>query len=166
MTSTAAQPGPYDPLVSARPDEPVFTLVGRDVHAPATVLHWVDRARADALKLIDPAQRRAELTKCTDAEMVAADMKRWRKGEPEHDTTTQRRVSTEAAPSGGVSDGISREQAIVAAVAHLREAAYHLSEAQEAWTRLELPVRGLLLGDAVKHINALADDNTPRRTRT
>lgn len=166
MTSTAEEPGPYDALQKARPGEPIFTLLGRDIHAPGTVLHWVDLARADALLIDDPERRRNELGKCTEAEMVACDMLRYRKDEPEHDTFTRQRATY----AGTVHDAehmdeVARKAAIAGHVAQLREAAYFVSEALaglDAFGVLE-PGEIVDLTSARNFINNVADAHTPKR---
>lgn len=165
-SSTAATPGPYDPLDKALPDEPVFTLVGRDKHAPATVLHWVDLFRAESLQIDDPDVRKAELIKATDAEMISADMIRWRRGHPEHDITTPKRASYSGiVQSVAEMDEAQRKATLLQMVAYLREAAFYTSEASTGLIAL-----GVLsdqdvfdLGLALGHVNRIADNLTPKR---
>lgn len=166
MTSTAETPGPYDALEKARPGEPLFPLMGRDPHAPATILHWVDLRRKDALELTDPEDRRAELLKLTDAEMVACDMRRYRKDEPAHDTTARQRASY----NGTVHDAdhmdeVARKAAIANHLAQLREAAYFLSEGREGLSGFgELEPQQIIdLSVALQVINQVADAHTPTR---
>lgn len=39
---TKNNPGAYDCHAKAEPDEPLFTLLGRDIHAPVMVRLWAD----------------------------------------------------------------------------------------------------------------------------
>lgn len=165
MTNTAANPGPYDPLEKAKPDEPVFTLVARDPHAPATVLHWVDLARTSAMAIDDHDQRRHDLQKCTEAEMIACDMITFRKGHPEQSTAPARKSYADPTAGATVSDEVKRRQAIGAAVQSLREAAYHTQVAREqlaAIGALGLG-EGEMLGGSLDGLNFVACAHEPKR---
>lgn len=84
--STKAEPGPFDGMAKAAPDEPVFTLRAHDPLAPVLVHEWVDRRRkvireAFVREEITAAKRELELLQCTEAEELAWSMDAWRKGE-------------------------------------------------------------------------------------
>lgn len=86
MTSTKAEPGPFDGLERAKPDEPVFPLVAHDVLAAPLVQLWVDRRRAAinaqfAASEITEEKRQLELEQCREAEEIAWAMVTWREGE-------------------------------------------------------------------------------------
>jgi hypothetical protein len=163
MTNTAAQPGPYDPLEKAKPDEPIFTLVARDPHAPATVLHWVGLARAAAMEIEDHEQRRHDLQKCTEAEMIACDMITFRKGHPQQSAAPAR--STYNPVVAGASDEVKRRQSIAAAVQSLREAAYHTQTAREQLTAIGAlgPGEAEMLEGSLDGINYVACAHEPKR---
>jgi hypothetical protein len=65
--ATKNNPGPYDCIAAAHPDEPYFALLGRDPHAPTLVCLWV-LMRIEAGE--DPA-------KCANATVVASQMEEW-----------------------------------------------------------------------------------------
>lgn len=84
--STKTEPGPFDGMARAEPDEPVFTLRAHDPLAPGLVHEWVDRRRkvireAFAREEITEAKRELELLQCREAEELAWSMDAWRKGE-------------------------------------------------------------------------------------
>ncbi len=66
---TKNDPGPYDCLSKAEPDEPIFTLLARDPIAPATIRSWADRAEA--------AGEKPE--KVQEARRCASQMEVWRR---------------------------------------------------------------------------------------
>ena len=79
--STKEQPGPFDGLERAEPDEPVFTLRAHDVLAPRLVMDWV-LLRREALNCADipDEKRELELIQCREAEEIAWAMRDWREG--------------------------------------------------------------------------------------
>lgn len=84
--STKTEPGPFDGMARAEPDEPVFTLRAHDPLAPGLVHEWADRRRkaireAFAREEITEAKRDLELLQCREAEEIAWSMDAWRKGE-------------------------------------------------------------------------------------
>lgn len=84
--STKTEPGPFDGMARAEPDEPVFTLRAHDPLAPGLVHEWVDRRRkaireAFGREEITEAKRELELLQCREAEELAWSMDAWRKGE-------------------------------------------------------------------------------------
>jgi hypothetical protein len=82
--STKEQPGPFDGLERAEPDEPVFTLRAHDPLAAPLVHEWVKRRR-ESLNDLDlaPEKQRLELIQCAEAEEIAWCMEAWRKGNEE-----------------------------------------------------------------------------------
>lgn len=84
--STKTMPGPFDGMMKAAPDEPVFTLRAHDPLAPILVHDWVDRRRKairerHANGEITDAKRDLELIQCREADELAWSMEAWRKGE-------------------------------------------------------------------------------------
>ena len=132
MTSTKAEPGPYDALEKAQDEEIIFVLLARDEAAPATINFWVDLRRKSALGLVehDPEAAKLELQKCTEAEAVAWEMDRWRKGHPAEDTTTPRRATYSGTVCTSNAD-TAQAQRRIAIVSALREAAYFATNAVE-----------------------------------
>ena len=70
---TKLKPGNYDCYANAKPDEPMFVLLGRDVRAPILVEMW---AAMSELKGTDP-EKIAEARRC------AEQMRAWRRAESE-----------------------------------------------------------------------------------
>jgi len=84
--STKTEPGPFDGMARAEPDEPVFTLRAHDPLSSGLVHEWVDRRRkairaAHEREEITDAKRELELLQCREAEELAWSMDAWRKGE-------------------------------------------------------------------------------------
>lgn len=170
MTSTVTTPGAYDALEKALPGEPLFPLLGHDPDAPATVTEWCRLRRNRALRLYgesssltDKELLAAELRQCANAEDIALQMGDWRLGQ-----------TAEVALRSSYNDVIKtaeeiaeadRRQRRATAVQHLREAAYHASEARDLFVGLEL------IGEATQHdlmlmlarINGLAEEYSPKR---
>lgn len=67
---TKNNPGKYDCYAKAHPDEPTFTLLGRDRSAPSLVDAWAD-ARARANPSVD------EIAVIREARDCAASMREW-----------------------------------------------------------------------------------------
>lgn len=65
---TKANPGLYDCHANAEHDEPLFTLLARDKHAPALVRQWAIMRAMEG----EPLDKVREAFKCAD------DMERWR----------------------------------------------------------------------------------------
>ena len=95
---TKDNPGPNDCYAKAKPDEPMFTLLGRDPLAPDLIDYWADQ-HLDAAKerlmdvnigefSIEKAQvagnaaRKAQ-EKADEARACAKAMRQWRKANPD-----------------------------------------------------------------------------------
>ena len=168
MGSTKTEPGPFDALEKARDDEPLFTLLGRDPDAPATIHHWVDLRRTRARKLWqdDPEAGRAELIQCSEAEMVAWSMDDWRKGEPEQFARVpQRATYAGGTVSAAELDEAGRKGKIAEAVRHLREAAFHASEARDKLAALDVleDHERQAIEVAISRLDFVAEAHTPKR---
>jgi hypothetical protein len=132
--STKTTPSPFDGLAKAEPDEPIFTLVGRDPDAPEAITHWVDTRRRRLLTgdPVDPAVLRLELVQLTEAEMVAFEFKRWRLGHADEDTKSTKRASYNAIERTTEQlDALAKAETLSVIDRHLREAAYHAQLAFE-----------------------------------
>jgi hypothetical protein len=65
--SSKNNPGPFDCYAAAEPSEPMFILLGRDVHAPALVEEW-----ANARMTCGEAPEKVK-----EAREIALDMRAW-----------------------------------------------------------------------------------------
>lgn len=85
MSNTKAEPGAFDVLAEqkAAPDEPKFTLWGRDPLAPLLVREWARRNRERVFAATDmgPEKRKLELIQSTDADEISFDMEEFRRGQ-------------------------------------------------------------------------------------
>lgn len=79
--STKAEPGAFDGMEKAEPNEPVFTLRAHDPLASKLVLEWVEQKR-QLIRASDmkPAKKKLELQQCVEAEEIAWAMKNWHDG--------------------------------------------------------------------------------------
>lgn len=135
--STKISPGPFDAFDKAEIGEPIFTLIGRDPCAPATITEWARLRRNRAIRLWGESQRRsdkvlldAEMKQCAEAEELALEFGDYRSGAEEIEgkpSTYQevRRTKEEL-------DQAEATKRRGEACRHLREAAYHLAEARAA----------------------------------
>ncbi len=158
--STKEHPSPYDGMEKASADEPVFTLIGRDPDGPATVRFWSDTRRkriSSAMIDIDdpvPEEWKDDLRRCTEADVVADDMERWRRGLP-----------PEVAADHG-DDEIREALKHEGVATSMREADYHLTAACEAIATREGydPDALIRLGELRAQVHALALDLQVRRS--
>lgn len=79
LINTLESPGEFDAMLTLRPGEPYFLLVGRDRSAPPLIREWAAKHRRKVLAefedgLITTAVRERELRKATQAEMIAESM--------------------------------------------------------------------------------------------
>lgn len=172
MTSTLAQPGPFDALAKAAPDEPIFPLLAHDPCAPATITEWCRLRRNRAIRLYAESPRkrdqeylRAELRQVSHAEAVALEMQAWRlREEPSEDAPVKVSYNEVKKTAEELAEA-DRAAKLAQGVRHFREAAYHLCEAKDALITLGL------VGEATQsdlmmmlaRINGLADHHTPSR---
>ena len=87
LISTLERAGEFDALSKLRLDEPYFMLIGRDGLAPSLIDQWADTNRRRAVSDFEAGRinREAyerECRKSTQAEMVACDMRAFKKGQP------------------------------------------------------------------------------------
>ena len=86
---TKNNPGKYDCYRKADPDEPIFTLRGKDVSAPYLVQMWAAVRQGDFVKVLDILEEmgadpriRALVGQCEkfeECDEVAAAMREWRR---------------------------------------------------------------------------------------
>ncbi len=162
--STKIDPGPFDALEKAQPDEPIFTLAARDPLAPALVHEWVARRRAAITHSDMPeATRTLELVQCREAEEVAFAMVDWRSGltavEPEPATTSDRgsRMSSEELAAKAAFD--TRRDAAAA----LNNSVAEISEAAEALGRYGWEGEKLTLLSHADCLKGIALEIRPKR---
>lgn len=104
------QPGAFDCMKAALPDEPYFVLLARDPSAPAMLGTWVAQRRKDVFAKADdneavplPDDLAEDLRKCTEAETCAFEMTIWRRRNghaPWRDQPSERRIArTEPTPA-------------------------------------------------------------------
>lgn len=170
MSNTKNQPGPFDALEKAEPGEPLFPLLARDPCAPGAITEWCRLRRNRAIKLWGDSKRvadkkllAAELDQCANAEEVALQFEEWHSSAAPVDGARSaynevKRTTEELAEA----DLRKRQDA---ACRSLREAAYHLCEAKDALTALDL-IGTVTRDDLVMmlaRINGLANAHTARR---
>lgn len=72
---TRQNPGKYDCLSKAKPDEPIFVILGRDRHGAAVVREWA-RLRELAIAMDIAPQSDAAMVR--EARQLADKMEAWR----------------------------------------------------------------------------------------
>lgn len=77
--ASKADPSPFEAFAKAEPDEPYFTLLGRDPLSTSTIAWWVTMARTMELH---PSEQ------VDEAERIAAAMDRWRTAKEQTDGQT------------------------------------------------------------------------------
>ena len=165
--STKEEPGPFDGLERAEPDEPVFTLRAHDVLAAPLVHEWVSRRRQAIISGdLSPEKEELELIQCREAEEIAFKMVEWRSG-------TKPVPLAEENPKGALYSGHTssaeelaaraRYEVIKRAVSVLHNA---LAEVTDAAHTLEpygfVAERTAILASADK-LNAVAGHLAPKR---
>ena len=88
---TKENPGIYDCYGRAMPDEPMFTLLGRDPDAPSLVSEWADKREADVHAGRRPPE---DLKAVEEARECARRMRTWR----EENDEAWRRVGNNSPP--------------------------------------------------------------------
>lgn len=73
--ATKKNPGAFDCYANAKPDEPLFTLLGRDKAAAAAVRYW-------ALERLKTGKNRADDTQIIEAFECARAMDEYREDKP------------------------------------------------------------------------------------
>jgi len=135
MIPTIDNPGPFDAMAKARPGEPIFQLLGRDIAAPPAITEWCRVRRNHAIKTMTGEELIEELRQCADAEGIALAMGAYRAEESDEGGEPARRVA-HSGVSGQSAEQRDRAQSIAATVEHLREAAYHVNEAGDLLSKL------------------------------
>lgn len=72
---TKLEPGKFDCYANARPDEPMFILLARDVDAPKVVEFW---ARLRELRIRNGDKPQLDQTMVDEARECAEKMRDWR----------------------------------------------------------------------------------------
>lgn len=73
---TKNNPGQYDCMGLALPDEPLFTLLARDQSAPGMVRQWAYEREREVRTGLKPE---ADMAMVEEARAVARDMEKWRR---------------------------------------------------------------------------------------
>lgn len=71
---TKTTPGKFDCFANAEPNEPMFVLLGRDMHAPALVEQWAHIREIQIQMGMKPESDRAKIK---DARECAIEMRRF-----------------------------------------------------------------------------------------
>lgn len=164
MTSTKAEPGPFDGMERAAPDEPVFTLRAKDVLAPDLIHTWV-RQRREAIARADlhEEKRTLELIQAREAEALAWAMVDWRNGQNEVPPVE---VAQPQRYSGSTMDAdeLAAKARFDRTKGACRQLNNSVAECTEAVEALELsPADRLALTAAVEEIKSLAYLYEPKR---
>lgn len=167
--STKTEPGPFDGLERAQPDEPVFTLRAHDVLAAPLVHEWVRRRREAIIKGdLSPEKEELELIQCREAEEVAFAMVDWRKGVDSTKPDPEEKTKANPLYSGHTSSAEelaakARHDVVKGASSALHNA---LSEVTDAAASLEqygyAAERGVILR-AADWLKAVANHIAPKR---
>lgn len=172
MPNTIDAPGPYDALEKAKPGEPMFTLLGHDPCAPATITEWCRLRRNLALKqygegaaATDKELLAAELRQCANAEEVALEFEEWRNMKEAPSAAGGRATYNAVIKSAEELAEADRRTRREAACQHLREAAYHLGEAKAGLEQLELigPNTERAMMEMQARVNGIADEYQAKR---
>jgi hypothetical protein len=172
--STKDKPGDYDAIETAKPGEPLFPIQGGDPLGPPCVQFWADEARSLARRIMsgeeagfqpgdgdevyhpsemDKRQAKKLLEKATQAEQVKWAMEAYQRGEVVVEAVT---ANVAANPLEGLHKW---QSALLSGCRHLREAAYHLTNAIE-----HLPEdQAAELARVVKRVNRMAANYEPKR---
>lgn len=160
--------GSYDAIETAKPGEPLFPIQGGDPFGPPTVLHWVNLARREGLRLQDSEQekerKRGErlLEKATAAEQVAWAMQAYQKG---HVQELERERQDEDAHSADTLDARHARTTLIRSSGRLHN---YLSEVRAVAGVLrelgdEHATAAIRLEAAADMIGGVARDIEPRR---
>lgn len=172
--STKSQPGPFDGMERAKPDEPVFTLRAHDPLGSRLAHEWVRLRREEINRAfhageISEDKRALELIQCKEAEELAWSMADWRANEV--GGTVEEEVPDKPSPS--YSGNVKAADELAAKAQHdtIKAASSRLSnsvaEASDAANELLAkygfePERALIVTAAAR-IKIVADHITPKR---
>lgn len=167
MTSTKAEPGPFDGFERAEPDEPIFTLRSADSLAADLVMLWCEQRRAAILAANFSDERRtAELIQVREAEEISFAMTEWRKGHSSVEPVVEEQPKRY---SGSVMDADelaakAKFDALKGAAQKLRNAAAEIVEAHDALGGSDVGASTLLeMTEAAETVNFLAAEVQPKR---
>jgi hypothetical protein len=166
MIPTIENPGPYDALSKARPGEPFFQLLGRDIAAPGAVTEWSRIRRNHAIRHLPAGSEELtdELRQCADAEGIALAMDGYRTGQADEDAPVATRIA-HSGLMGESHEARERSRRIAETVEHLREAAYHMSEASGLLDTLFSPeAHAFDLAYCIGCVKAIDEEVAPKRS--
>lgn len=191
--STKDQPGDYDAIETAKPDEPLFPIQGGDPRGPGTVQFWADYARACARACLQGAKVRvldhrfelyggpdgyepteadqlaAEklLKKATNAEQVGWAMQAYQRGEDDQEGA--RAVYNDGLAeqlTAEAADRAAQRKALIAMKTQLHNSIAIAQGVVEALAKLQLhPMVEVKIREAVAGLQEAADEIEPRRGR-
>lgn len=166
MTSTKSEPGAFDGMERAAPDEPVFTLRAHDPLAAALVHEWV-RQRREAINGADlpEAKRELELIQCREAEEIAWSMEDWRKGVVAAEANAPKedaRATTEALSEAEL-EAKHRYDTVKGAVGTLNNAVAEVTEAAGALEPLGFPTERAAILAAASYLKDVSAHIAPKR---
>lgn len=169
MTSTKAEPGAFDGMERAAPDEPVFTLRAKDPLAAILVREWVALRRASITSAyehgqIPEAKRELELIQCREAEEIAFQMEDWQSGNvtAEEAPKEEARATTEAMSEAELA-AKARYDTIKAAVSTLNNAVAEVTGAAEALEPLGFPTERAAIHAAANYLKDVSAHIAPKR---
>jgi len=174
IVPTIDRPGTFDALSTALPGEPLFPLKGSDRFGPPTVLHWVDLARAEGLRLTgdfpegsgEYQQGEHLLQKATSAEQVAWAMQAYQKGHtaPEERRATYADDTRAGLPATEIDANRKAREARIRSSAALHNALSIAHEQAEMLAALgACPDETALIREGVEKLKAAAKGVDPRR---
>lgn len=105
MVSTKENPGAFDGMERAAPNEPIFTLRAHDPLAADLVHEWVSRKRTmiNHSNMTDE-KRKIELVQCREAEEIAWAMSSWGKAHDEAEADNSEPVKSYSGIDLGLAD--------------------------------------------------------------
>lgn len=191
--STKDQPGDYDAILTAKPDEPLFPVQGGDPRGPSTVQFWADFARAGARACLQGAKVRvldsrfelyggpevydpteadqlaAErlLKKATNAEQVAWAMQAYQRGEDdqEGERASYSDVLTDQM-TGEALDRASRRKALISMKGQLHNAVAIAQAVVDALATMRAePMAEVKIREALAGLREAAEEIDPRLGR-
>lgn len=165
--STKEEPGPFDGMARAEPDEPVFTLRAHDALAPGLVHEWV-RQRREVIGRADyPEEKRElELIQCREAEEIAWSMADWRNGSrPVEEAATDKLSPNYSGNTSSVEEIAAKRRYDVTkgAVATLHNALAEITDAANNLSEFGHEGERAVILAAAERLKAVAAHIAPKR---
>lgn len=168
MVSTKEQPGAFDGMQRAEPDEPVFTLRAHDRLSTELVLEWANRRRELILASDMPDGKRAlELIQVRDAEEIAWAMQDWREGRKDDPAETPAQSAPVSYSGHQMTDeemaAKVRHDALKGAASILHNAVAEIKDVADTLIALGFQNQGASLDDAIAIVRDVAHTVQPKR---